>query len=290
MIMKRLEASAMTIDIKGKLIDLSSPLVMGIINVTPDSFYSGSRTACGDSVLERIVEMNEQGIDIFDVGGYSSRSGADAIPEEEEWRRLDIGLGSIRKTFPDAIISVDTFRASAARRCVEEWGADIINDISGGTLDNEMWQTVADLKVPYVLMHMRGTPADMQEFTAYNDVTADVISDLASKLDKLRLLGVNDVIIDPGFGFSKTIDQNFRLLSELDRFSILGCPVLAGLSRKSMIFKTLGTSPQESLAGTVALNMAALMKGAAILRVHDVREAVECVSLFNIYKRNSPNT
>lgn len=290
MIMKRLEASAMTIDIKGKLIDLSSPLVMGIINVTPDSFYSGSRTACGDSVLERIVEMNEQGIDIFDVGGYSSRPGADAIPEEEEWRRLDIGLGSIRKTFPDAIISVDTFRASAARRCVEEWGADIINDISGGTLDNEMWQTVADLKVPYVLMHMRGTPADMQEFTAYNDVTADVISDLASKLDKLRLLGVNDVIIDPGFGFSKTIDQNFRLLSELDRFSILGCPVLAGLSRKSMIWKTLGTSPQESLAGTVALNMAALMKGAAILRVHDVREAVECVSLFNIYKRNSPNT
>ncbi len=288
--MKRLEASAMTIDIKGKLIDLSSPLVMGIINVTPDSFYSGSRTACGDSVLERIVEMNEQGIDIFDVGGYSSRPGADAIPEEEEWRRLDIGLGSIRKTFPDAIISVDTFRASAARRCVEEWGADIINDISGGTLDNEMWQTVADLKVPYVLMHMRGTPADMQEFTAYNDVTADVISDLASKLDKLRLLGVNDVIIDPGFGFSKTIDQNFRLLSELDRFSILGCPVLAGLSRKSMIWKTLGTSPQESLAGTVALNMAALMKGAAILRVHDVREAVECVSLFNIYKRNSPNT
>lgn len=282
-------ATPLSINIKGRLLDFRRPLVMGIVNVTPDSFFSGSRTFTPATIEERVSRLINEGADILDVGAYSTRPGADDVSPAEEWRRLDEGLGIIRDKFPDAVISIDTFRADVARDCIEKWGADIINDISGGTLDSELWQTVAELDVPYVLMHMRGNPASMQSMTEYADVTADVISDLAFKLDRLRLLGVKDVIIDPGFGFAKTIDQNFSLLASLDKFKELGCPVLAGLSRKSMIWKSLSIIPEESLGGTIALNMAALLNGASILRVHDVKAAVETRELYSLLKKNSIN-
>lgn len=282
-------ATPLSINIKGRLLDFRRPLVMGIVNVTPDSFFSGSRTFTPATIEERVSRLINEGADILDVGAYSTRPGADDVSPAEEWRRLDEGLGIIRDKFPDAVISIDTFRADVARDCIEKWGADIINDISGGTLDSELWQTVAELDVPYVLMHMRGNPASMQSMTEYADVTADVISDLAFKLDRLRLLGVKDVIIDPGFGFAKTIDQNFSLLASLIKFKELGCPVLAGLSRKSMIWKSLSIIPEESLGGTIALNMAALLNGASILRVHDVKAAVETRELYSLLKKNSIN-
>lgn len=261
------------------LIHFRRPKVMGIINVTPDSFYDGSRTPDSDEISSRVRRMREEGADMIDIGGYSSRPGADDVSPDEEYSRLARGLECIRREWPEAIVSVDTFRASTARRCVEEWEADIINDISGGTLDAEMWPTVASLKCGYVLMHMRGTPATMQQHTDYNDVTADVISDLAHKAFTLHSMGVADIIIDPGFGFAKTSEQNFRLLAMLDEFKKMGMPVLAGMSRKTMIWKTLSITPAESLEGTVALNTVALMKGADILRVHDVLPAVQTVRL-----------
>ena len=216
---------------------------------------------------------------MLDFGGYSTRPGAAPVTEDEEYSRLAIGLEAVKELWPEVPVSVDTFRASVARRCVEEWGADIINDVGGGTLDPEMWPTVAELRVAYVLMHMRGTPATMNTLTDYNDVTADVITDLSKKVYELRGLGVCDIIIDPGFGFAKTVDQNFRMLDELDEFCKMGMPVLAGLSRKSMIWRTLGITPEESLEGTIGLNAIALDRGASILRVHDVRPARQLVSL-----------
>ncbi len=265
----------------GELIERERPMIMGIVNATPDSFYSGSRTPDLPDLIDRARRLMEEGADCLDVGGYSSRPGCEDIPVEEEWRRLDSALGAIRAWIGDDVpLSVDTFRAEVARRCVEKYGVGIINDISGGIGDKEMFQTVADLKVGYVLMHLRGTPQTMTTLTDYDDVTADVLRDLAFKLSELRRLGVADVIIDPGFGFAKTVGQNFRLLKDLKEFKALGCPILAGLSRKSMIWKTLHATPEESLNGTTALNMAALMNGADILRVHDVKEANETITLF----------
>ena len=264
--------------------DFSIPKVMGIVNVTPDSFFSGSRTNCREEIKERVCSMREAGADILDLGGYSSRPGAEDVSAEEEYSRLARGLEAVRAVWPEAIVSIDTFRGCVARKCVEEWGAEIVNDISGGMLDPEMWPVVADLKVPYVLMHMRGNPQTMQAMTDYADVTAEVISDLARKVYELRGLGVNDIIIDPGFGFAKTVGQNFRILDELGEFCKMGMPVLAGLSRKSMIWKTLGTTPEGSLPGTVALDAIALDRGADILRVHDVAEAVQTVRLIQAMK------
>ncbi|MDE6835766.1 MAG: dihydropteroate synthase [Muribaculaceae bacterium] len=273
-----------TICINNKIYDFESPKVMGIINVTPDSFFSGSRTPDLSSLSERLKKMLQSEPDFFDIGGYSSRPGAADISPEEEWDRLAPGLELLRKLSSSTPISVDTFRASVARKSVENFGVEIINDISGGTLDDEMWQTVADLKCAYILMHMRGNPETMSSLTDYEDVTAEVLEDLAFKLAELHQLGIANVIIDPGFGFAKTVEQNFRLLRDLEVFRSLGCPLLAGLSRKSMIWKTLGTTPSEALNGTTALNAIALQKGADILRVHDVAEARECVTLHKLLR------
>jgi len=270
-----------SIRLKDKIYELSRPQVMGIVNVTPDSFFSGSRTPGRDAIEVRVREMREAGVDMLDLGGYSSRPGADDVSADEEYSRLAVALEVVREVWPEAIVSIDTFRADVARRCVEEWGADIVNDISGGNLDPEMWPVVADLHVPYILMHMRGDPASMQSLTDYADVTADVMEDLSCKLADLRRLGVCDVIIDPGFGFAKTVEQNFKLLDNLEVFASLGCPLLAGLSRKSMIWRTLGITPEESLPGTIALDTVALMKGADIVRVHDVLPAVQTVKLLS---------
>ena len=264
-----------TLNIRGRLTDFPRPVVMGIVNATPDSFFAGSRAATADAVRARVAEMRAAGADMLDIGGYSSRPGAPEVSTEEECRRLELALSAARQEWPEAVVSVDTFRAQVARRCVEEWGADIVNDIGGGTLDPEMWPTVAELRVPYVLMHMRGTPETMSQLTDYDDVAADVVRDLAFKIDSLRQLGVADVIVDPGFGFAKTIDQNFRLLARMEEFKALGAPLFVGVSRKSMVYKTLGVTPEESLPGTSALNTMALERGADILRVHDVAEAVQ---------------
>ena len=276
----------MTISLKGKLYPFDRPKVMGIINTTPDSFFSGSRTPDTFSIEKRVEQMVEEGVDIFDLGGYSSRPGAEDIDPETEYARLVPALKAVKKIAPETPVSIDTFRASVARRCVEEWGADIINDISGGTLDREMWATVAELNVPYILMHMRGTPADMQTHTDYEEVVADGWKDLAFKIAELRQLGVADIIVDPGFGFAKTVDQNFRLLNELKVFGELGCPILAGVSRKSMIWRPLGITPEESLNGTTSLNTIALLNGADILRVHDVKEGRQCVELVELLKHS----
>lgn len=273
------------LNIHGSLYELDSPKVMGILNVTPDSFYSGSRCSTDDALIERRVhQIIDEGADMIDIGGYSSRPNADDISPEEEYARLDRGLRIIRSIAPDAIVSVDTFRADVARRCVENWGVEIVNDISGGDLDNAMFETVAALKVPYILMHMRGTPATMNTLTQYDKVVVDVIKDLGAKVQRLNALGVADVIIDPGFGFSKTIEQNYRLMKHLALFHSLALPLLVGISRKSMIYRPLGITPEQSLNGTTALNMVALAAGAHILRVHDVKEACEAVKIHNLIK------
>ena len=267
-----------TINLNGDVVALTPPLVMGILNVTPDSFYAGSRCNTEAAVISRAREIVEQGGAIIDIGAYSSRSQAEDVPEEEEMNRLSRALSLIRSVYPDVYISIDTFRAEVARR-VEEFGVTMINDISGGELDDKMFETVASLGVPYILMHMRGTPRTMQEYTNYGDIIADLLMYFSEKTDKLRLMGVNDIIIDPGFGFSKTLDDNYLLMNGLSEFQVLGFPVLAGISRKSMIYKLLGTSPEESLNGTTVLNTLALLGGADILRVHDVKEAVETVKI-----------
>ena len=269
-----------TLTIKGEKRAIEKPWVMGILNVTPDSFYSGSRMGVDEMRIgERVEEILKEGGDIIDIGAYSTRPNADDISPEEEYSRLKIGLNVIKNIDANAIVSVDTFRADVARRCVEEFGVDIVNDVSGGTLDDEMFATVANLKVPYILMHMRGTPSTMQQLTEYNDVTRDVIDDLHKKKCALNDLGIDDVIIDPGFGFSKTVEQNFEMLNRLEDFKQLDAPLLVGVSRKSMIFRTLGCTPVESLNGTTVINTISLLKGAHILRVHDVKEAVEVCKL-----------
>ena len=268
-----------TLNLRGRLAEYSRPVVMGVLNVTPDSFYSGSRAQTHADITRRARQLVADGADMLDIGAYSSRPGADDVSADEELRRLEAGLSAVREAVGyDIPISVDTFRADVARRAVE-WGADIINDISGGLLDEGMFETVADLHVPYILMHMRGTPATMQTMTDYTDVVADVIGELSHKLTRLDELGVADVIIDPGFGFAKTLDQNYRLLSQLDAFAILGRPVLVGMSRKSMLTRLLGIDATEALVPTAIVGALALERGAAILRVHDPREAAQAIAI-----------
>lgn len=269
-----------SLNIRGRLIDYNRPAVMAIVNVTPDSFYEGSRNTTADSITESVRRAIGEGADMIDLGGYSSRPGADTVAPDEELRRLAAGLEAVRKIDTDIPVSVDTFRAGVARRCVTDLGADIINDISGGDLDPEMFATVAELRVPYILMHMRGTPATMQSMTDYPDgVTAGVIAELAPKIERLSLLGVNDVIVDPGFGFAKTLEQNYALLRDLGAFALFGHPLLIGVSRKSMATRLLGITAAEALNATTVINTLALERGASILRVHDVREAREAVDI-----------
>jgi dihydropteroate synthase len=272
------------INIKGKLLDLSVPKVMGIINITPDSFYRGSRFMGEHEIIRVASDMLSEGADMLDIGGYSSRPGAADVTPEEEKNRVLNALCLIQKTFPEAILSIDTFRADIANEAVLHCGASVINDISGGEADKNMFSVVRDLNVPYIMMHMKGKPENMQENPVYEDVVADLLRWFGERIVKLHSMGVKDVIIDPGFGFGKTATHNYELLDRLGDFSITGLPLLAGLSRKSMVWKTLGVSPDEALNGTTVLNTIALMKGADILRVHDVREAVQAVRLVEMIK------
>lgn len=271
-----------TLNLKGKLYNLTSePIVMGIMNTTPDSFYSGSRTALREeSILAKAEQMILEGASILDIGGYSTRPGASPVSEEEEWKRVEPALKALEREYPTLPLSVDTFRAGVAQRAVEKYGAAIINDVSGGTLDGNMFDTMAKLQVPYILMHMRGTPSTMSSFTQYEDVTLDVIRDLETKRHQLRSLGFQaDIIMDPGFGFSKNIAQNYEMLHNLRWFEVFNAPLLVGISRKKMIWELLEISPEDALNGTTILNTAALLNGAHILRVHDVRAAKEAVRI-----------
>lgn len=270
-----------SLNLHGRLVEIDKPLVMGIINATPDSFYSDSRMLDAHDIADKANEMAQQGADIIDLGACSTRPGAQVVDASEEIMRLNVAVKAVRQAVGDEILlSVDTFRASVARHCVEELGVDIINDISGGDLDQLMHSTVAQLQVPYVVMHMRGTPATMQQFTNYDgDVVAVVLEELARKVDALHQCGINDVIADPGFGFAKTVEQNYRIMSQLEVFHALDVPLLVGISRKSMIQRVLNCDAAHALNGTTVLNTIALMKGAHILRVHDVRAAVEARTL-----------
>lgn len=268
-----------TINVNGQLIDLSRPQVMGILNVTPDSFYSGSRKQTEWEIRERVEQIVNEGGQMIDIGAYSSRPGADDVSEEEEMRRLREGMKIVKELAPDMPASVDTFRANVAKMCVEELGVGIINDISGGELDKDMFKTVAKLGVPYILMHMKGTPQTMQQAPHYDDLMKEVMMYFAEKVQKLRDLGQKDIIIDPGYGFAKTLDHNYQLLRQQEMLQVFDLPLLVGISRKSMIYRLLDTCPQEALNGTSVLNTIALQKGANILRVHDVKECVEVVKI-----------
>ncbi len=268
------------INIRGRLLDLSIPKVMGIINVTPDSFYEESRFFSDEEIVTAAARMLKEGADILDIGGYSSRPGAKDISAAEEKRRVLNAVRLISKEFPDALLSVDTFRADIAAAAAGECGAHIINDISGGDSDSRMFDVVRELNIPYIMMHMQGNPQTMQKNPVYDDVVADILKWFSGRITKLHSMGVKDIIIDPGFGFGKRPEHNFEILRRLSDFSIAGLPVLAGLSRKSMIWKALGIDPSDALNGTSVLNSFALINGADILRVHDVREAVQAVRLF----------
>jgi dihydropteroate synthase len=274
------------ININGELIDLSEPCVMGIINVTPDSFYSGSRFNEEGPIITRAKQILDEGATFIDIGAYSSRPGSVFVNEETEKQRLLPVLSVLRKHFPYTLLSVDTFRANIAEWAVGEFGIGIVNDISGGTLDEKMFSVIAQLQVPYVLMHFRGTPDTMQNLTEYRNVTKDVIGELSLKIYKLRELGVNDIIVDPGFGFAKTLEQNYEVLNFLDMFQIFELPLMVGISRKSLIYKLLGITPEEALNGSTALHTIALLKGADILRAHDVKEAVETIRIVKAAKLN----
>lgn len=276
--MRRSGVSA-TINVRGRLVSLDEPQVMGILNVTPDSFFATSRCRSEEEIRQRVCMMRREGATMVDIGAYSSRPGAEEVSVEEELRRLLPAVGIVREEWPDAIISVDTFRAEVARQAVEA-GADIINDISGGEMDKDMFRTVAELHVPYILMHMQGTPQDMQKAPHYDNLMCEVFRSLGERVEELHEAGVADVIVDPGFGFGKTMAQNYEMMARLGEFRLLGCPILVGISRKSMVYRLLDTTPEESLNGTTALNTIALMNGASILRVHDVREAVEAIKIY----------
>lgn len=269
-----------TLSIHGQLLSLHEPQVMGILNITPDSIYSGSRTEAEDDICRRLHQLMDEGADMIDVGGYSTRPGADDVSEEEEMERLRRGLRVVRREFPEVPVSVDTFRASVARMAVEEEGANIVNDISGGDMDRQMFRTVARLHVPYVLMHIQGVPRTMQQAPHYDNVRREVMVHLAERVDLLHQMGVADVVVDPGFCFGKTLDHNYELMEHLEDFHELGCPLLVGISRKSMIYKLVGGTPQTALNGTTVLNTVALLKGAHILRVHDVAPAVEAKKMY----------
>jgi len=277
----------LTINCRGVIIDLSVPKVMGILNVTPDSFYDGGRYGKEGEILNRINLLLTEGVDIIDVGAYSSRPGAKEISTDEEKNRLDTALKLIRKNFKDVLISVDTFRSEVARWSVENYGVDVINDISAGDLDENMFQIIARLQVPYIMMHMKGKPENMQNEPYYENVVQEIMKYFSEKINQLNLLGVKDIIIDPGFGFGKTIEHNYQLLKHLEDFKWFNLPILAGVSRKSMIYKFLGANPDESLNGTTILNTIALLNGADIIRVHDVKQAKEAVLL--VQKLNESN-
>ncbi len=268
----------MTINCKGQLIDLSSPKVMGILNITPDSFYDGGHHKNKKAILTHVEQMLQEGATFIDVGAYSSRPNADHVSVDEELKRILPMVKLILNEFPETLLSIDTFRSKIAKPCIEA-GAALINDISAGKLDDTMMQTIADLHVPYIMMHMRGTPKNMQKLTDYDHLLKDILFYFSERIAKARALGIIDIIIDPGFGFAKTINQNYELLNTLELFKMIEKPLLVGVSRKSMIYKTLETSAKDALNGTTVLNTVALQKGASILRVHDVKEAVECVKL-----------
>ena len=275
----------MTLNINGSLFDLSSPKVMGILNVTPDSFYDGGNFSNHNEIIEHVSKMISEGADIIDVGGYSSRPGAKNISVKEEEDRVIPIVKLISKTFRKTIISVDTFRSEIATKALDS-GASIINDISGGELDPKMYKSVSQFKAPYIIMHMKGNPSNMQDDPKYNNVVVEVIKNLSKKIIDAENSGIIDVLIDPGFGFGKTLNHNYKLLNDLKLLKILERPILAGLSRKSMIYKILKNSPEEALTGTISLNTIALINGANILRVHDVKEAKETIKLFNCLQEN----
>ena len=279
-----------SLNLKGRLVTIDRPWVMGIINVTPDSFYSSSRVGDEQTLVKRVQTMLADGVDVIDVGACSTRPGSESVDAKGEMKRLEWALAVIRRVAPDVILSVDTYRAEVARRCVEQWGIDIINDISGGTLDEKMFRTVADLRVPYVMMHMRGTPETMSAMTDYDNVTAEVLNWMSRRIDELRQLGVQDIIVDPGFGFAKTVEQNYELLSRLEAFHSLEAPLLVGVSRKRMIYIPLDCDASHALNGTTVVNTIALMQGAHILRVHDVRAAAEAVKLVTQLRQSITQT
>ena len=273
-----------TINCNGRIIEFSIPRLMGILNITPDSFYDGGRYLQTDDLLENVSRMLSEGADIIDVGAYSSRPGADDVPPTEERSRLAYALKSIRDHFPDAILSVDTFRADIAEFVATEFGVAMINDISGGLMDEAMFNTVGRLRLAYVMMHMQGNPKNMQKNPVYHDITRELLSFFARRVNQALQNGIEDIIIDPGFGFGKTMQHNFTLLRELKAFAVLGKPIMAGLSRKSMVYKSLDITPEEALNGTTVLHTLALHNGAGILRVHDVKEAREAIRLYTLYR------
>ena len=279
--------TARYINVNGSLLDLSQPRVMGILNVTPDSFYAGSRTQTEAEIVRRVKQIVSEGAAIIDIGAYSSRPNADNVSAREEMERLRMGLKIHFEIQPDAVVSVDTFRADVARMCVEEYGVAIINDIAAGEMDANMFHTVAALNVPYIMMHMQGTPQSMQQHPHYDNLLKEVFLYFARKVQQLRDLGVKDIILDPGFGFGKTMEHNYELLSHLEEFRIFELPLLVGVSRKSMIYRLLDITPQEALNGTTVLDTICLLKGADILRVHDVKEAVETVRIVQAMRNNS---
>lgn len=278
--------TARYINVNGSLLDLSQPRVMGILNVTPDSFYAGSRTQTEAEIVRRVRQIVSEGAAIIDIGAYSSRPNADNVSAREEMERLRMGLKILFEIQPDAVVSVDTFRADVARMCVEEYGVAIINDIAAGEMDANMFHTVAALNVPYIMMHMQGTPQSMQQHPHYDNLLKEVFLYFARKVQQLRDLGVKDIILDPGFGFGKTMEHNYELLSHLEEFRIFKLPLLVGVSRKSMIYRLLDITPQEALNGTTVLDTICLLKGADILRVHDVKEAVETVRIVQAMRNN----
>lgn len=278
--------TARYINVNGSLLDLSQPRVMGILNVTPDSFYAGSRTQTEAEIVRRVRQIVSEGAAIIDIGAYSSRPNADNVSSSEEMERLRMGLKILFEIQPDAVVSVDTFRADVARMCVEEYGVAIINDIAAGEMDTDMFHTVAALNVPYIMMHMQGTPQSMQQHPHYDNLLKEVFLYFARKVQQLRDLGVKDIILDPGFGFGKTVEHNYELLSHLEEFRIFELPLLVGVSRKSMIYRLLDITPQEALNGTTVLDTICLLKGADILRVHDVKEAVETVRIVQAMRNN----
>lgn len=276
-----------TLNLRGRLLELREPQIMGILNVTPDSFYSDSRTPDEAHITERVRQMMDEGADMIDIGGYSSRPGADDVTPEEEMDRLRRGLRIVRKLYPEVPVSVDTFRSDVARMCIEEERADIINDISGGMMDRQMFRTVARLGVPYILMHMQGTPDTMQVAPHYDNLRREVMLYFAERIDRLCQMGAKDIIVDPGFGFGKTLEHNYELMNHLEDFAVFNLPLLVGISRKSMIYKLTGGTPQTSLNGTTVLNTISLVKGAHILRVHDVKAAAEAKQIYMAMKRNA---
>ena len=269
----------MTINCKGQLIDLSTPKIMGILNVTPNSFYDGGKFTLSENGLSQVGKMLDEGATFIDIGAYSSKPNAEFVSEEEERNRILPVVQDILKKFPDALLSIDTFRSGIAAVCIEN-GAAIINDISAGNLDEKMMEVIAKHNVPYIMMHLRGTPQTMQTMTNYENIIKEMLFYFSEKVSKARSLGINDLIVDPGFGFAKTLEQNYEVLQNFEIFKMLDLPILAGISRKSMVYKPLGLTANEALNGTMVLNTIALTKGANILRVHDVKEAVECVTLY----------